>query len=289
MAQAAHRIPLPRPDQWLMLPMGWGGGVIDAKIETLICSCQTGRHSGRYLGPKEKIKADKALLSRSGKKPNGGKEGESPHCPSPSPESELAVTLRRELGGGMDLGGDGEGSPIRKPLDQWVKKGRTSDTCNYSFLSPLGPPSTGQDRPAAPLAPRLPLGRGPPTAPSSRQTFFLPFFPTRFSFPLSAFPIRLAFFLPFFPVSLAPLFPFLSPALNNAEPKLSPADLLSPYYPLYSQDTHKFRELEMLPGRRRTVAAPPPAHLRVNPGWGGCHGRPKNHLLSARGKYRLWK
>lgn len=205
MAQAAHRIPLPRPDQWLMLPMEAGGRVIDAKIETLICSCQTGRHSGRYLGPKEKIKADKALLSRPGKKANGGKEGESPHCPSPSPESELAVTLRGELGGGMDLGGDGERSPIRKALDQWVKKGRTSDTCNYSFLSPLGPPRTGQDRPAAPLAPRLPLGPGPPHSSLIPANVLPPFLSDSFFFPSFRLPNPSGILSSFFPVSL-PIF-----------------------------------------------------------------------------------
>lgn len=57
---------------------GGEGCVIDTRMERLICSCQTGCQSGRYLGPKEKIKADKAFALALGRKLMGARGGKSP-------------------------------------------------------------------------------------------------------------------------------------------------------------------------------------------------------------------
>lgn len=88
--------------------------VIDAGMARLICSCQTGCQSGRYLGPKEKIKADKAFALALERKLMGARGAKSSVL-SAFPETDLAMTLKRELGGNrMELSGVGRGARIEK-------------------------------------------------------------------------------------------------------------------------------------------------------------------------------
>ena len=74
-----RRVPIgsPSPPRSMTDAPDGEGRVIDARIERLICSCQTGCQSGRYLGPKEKIKADKAFALALGRELMGARGGKS--------------------------------------------------------------------------------------------------------------------------------------------------------------------------------------------------------------------